>query len=252
MIDLNCDMGEAYGKAEALYDKDIMPYLSSCNIACGFHSGDPLTIERTILMALEHGVAIGAHPAFPDLQGFGRRVMHIPQEELTAIVRYQVAALKGMTEALGGKLHHVKPHGALYNLAAKDETTAQAIVQAVASIDRNLIIYGLPDSVMEKVTSNAELQYAREGFADRTYENNGSLRSRTHRDAVIHNEQQVLEQVCAMVQKGQVRTYNNQIIDLKIDTICLHSDTKNAARLASNIHQTLTAHGIEIHCIQRT
>lgn len=251
MIDLNCDMGEAYGKAETL-DKDIMPYISSCNIACGFHSGDPLTIERTILMALEHGLAIGAHPAFPDLQGFGRRIMHIPQEELAAIVRYQVAALKGMTEALGGKLHHVKPHGALYNLAAKDESTAQAIVQAIASIDEYMMVYGLPDSVMEKTTREAGLQYAREGFVDRTYENDGSLRSRTLPDAVIHNEQQVLAQVHTMVKKGQVRTHSNQVIDLKIDTLCLHSDTKGAAQLARNIHETLTGHGIEIHHIERT
>ncbi len=245
-------MGEAYGKAEALYDKDIMPYISSCNIACGFHSGNPLTIERTIHTALEHDVAIGAHPAFPDLQGFGRRVMHIPQKELTAIVRYQIAALKGMTEALGGKLHHVKPHGALYNLAAKDESTAQAIVQAIASIDEYMIVYGLPDSVMEKTTRKAGLQYAREGFVDRTYENDGSLRTRTLPDAVIHKEQQVLAQVHTMVKKGQVRTHSNQVIDLKIDTLCLHSDTKGAARLARNIHETLTGHGIEIHRIERT
>jgi len=252
MIDINCDIGEAYGKSDALYDKHIMPYLSSCNIACGFHSGDPLTIERTIRLALKHHVAIGAHPAFPDLQGFGRRMMHIPKEELIAIIRYQIAALKGMTEALGGTLHHVKAHGALYNLAAKDETTAQAIVAATASIDKNLILYGLPNSILGKIAQAANLPYAREAFADRAYENDGSLRTRTLEGAVIHDEQKVLSQVTTIVKEGQVRTYDGHIIELKVDTLCLHSDTKGATLLARKIHETLTQNGINIHCIKRT
>lgn len=249
-IDLNCDIGESYGKP-APHDAAIMPYLSSCNIACGFHSGDPMTIERTIRLALQHNVAIGAHPAFPDLQGFGRRIMHIQKDELIAIVRYQIAALKGITEALGGTLHHVKPHGALYNLAMKDETTAQAIIEAVKSIDNQLIVYGLPNSELEKAAYK-QLHYAREAFADRAYENDGTLRARTLEGAVIHDEKQVLSQVSMLVKKGQVRTYDDQIINLKIDTLCLHSDTPDAVTLARKIHEMLIKNDIKIHRIKRS
>lgn len=251
-IDLNCDLGESYGKSTSHYDEIIMPYLSSCNIACGFHSGDPLTIERTILMALKHDLAIGAHPSFPDLQGFGRRVMYIPQAELTAIVRYQVAALKGMTEALGGILHHVKPHGALYNFAAKNETAAQALIDAIVSIDKKLIVYGLPDSFLEKKAKQADLLFAKEAFSDRRYERDGSLRARTHEYAMIEQENEVLSQVKMIVQKKQVETHDGHIIKLEAETICLHSDTQGTATLARKIHEMLTSNEIKIHPIERT
>ncbi len=234
-IDLNCDLGESYGKHTSLYDAEIMPYLSSCNIACGFHSGDPLTIERTIKMALEQGVAIGAHPAFPDLQGFGRRRMLMPAEELTAVVRYQVAALKGMVEALGGQLHHVKLHGALYNLAAKDETTAQACLTAIKSIDEKLKVYGLSGSVMGDIATKSGLSFVHEVFADRAYEADASLRSRQLEGAVLVDEKQVLQQVKMMVQQGQVMSHNGQTLAIQADTLCLHSDTPGSARLAQLI-----------------
>ncbi len=238
-IDINCDVGESYGKNTSQYDKDIMPYISSCNIACGFHSGDPLTIERTIKLALKHNVKIGAHPSFPDLQGFGRRVMNIPSEELRAIVRYQIAALKGMVKALGGKLHHIKPHGALYNLAAKDEKTAEAIVKAIVSIDDGLILYGLSGSLIEGICNKYDLQYAHEAFADRNYEEDGSLRSRQLKNAVIHDEKAVVRQVKMMIEQGKVIAYTGEAISLKVDTICIHSDTKDAAQLAAGIHKVL-------------
>jgi len=250
-IDLNCDLGESYGKMTSRYDDIIMPYLSSCNIACGFHSGDPMTIERTIKMALRHDVAIGAHPSFPDLQGFGRRVMYIPPTELTAIIRYQIAALKGMTEALGGTLHHIKPHGALYNFAAKNEEAAQAIIDATASIDPQLILYGLPNSFLEKKAKKAGLSFAKEAFADRRYEPDGSLRARTYEGAVIEQESEVLTQVKMLVSEKQVKTHDGKIIPLEADTICLHSDTQNAANLARQIHKMLTSNGIKIHHIKR-
>ncbi len=250
-IDLNCDLGESYGKMTSQYDEIIMPYLSSCNIACGFHSGDPVTIERTIQMATDHDVAIGAHPSFPDLQGFGRRVMHIPQAELTAIIRYQIAALKGMTEALGGTLHHVKPHGALYNFAAKNEAAAQAIIDAVKSIDDKLIVYGLPNSFLEKKAKQTDLSFAKETFADRRYERDGSLRARTRAGAVIEQKNEVLAQVRMIVEKKQVKTHDNEIISLEADTICLHSDTQGAANLARQIHEMLTSNGIKIHPVKR-
>lgn len=251
-MDLNCDLGESYGKMTSQYDEIIMPYLSSCNIACGFHSGDPITIERTIEMALQHDVAIGAHPSFPDLQGFGRRVMHIPQAELRAIVRYQIAALKGMTEALGGALYHVKLHGALYNFAAKNEAAAQAIVDATKSIDEKLIVYGLPNSFLEKKAKEADLFFAKEAFADRRYERDGSLRARTHEDAVIEQENEVLAQVKMMVKENQVNTHDAEVIPLQADTICLHSDTKGAAHLARQIHEMLIYNGIKIRPIKRS
>lgn len=250
-MDLNCDLGESYGKMTSQYDEIIMPYLSSCNIACGFHSGDPMTIERTIKMATDHGIAIGAHPSFPDLQGFGRRVMHIPQADLTAIIRYQIAALKGMTQALGGTLHHVKPHGALYNFAAKNEAAAQAIVDATKSIDEKLIVYGLPNSFLEKKTKEAGLGFAKEAFADRRYEHDGSLRARTHEGAVIEQEDEVLNQVRMIVKEKQVKTHDGKIIPLQADTICLHSDTEGAANLARQIYEMLTSNGIKIHPIKR-
>ena len=251
-IDLNCDLGESYGKMTSQYDEIIMPYLSSCNIACGFHSGDPMTMEHTVEMAMQHGAAIGAHPSFPDLQGFGRRVMHIPQAELTAIIRYQIAALKGMTEALGGTLHHVKPHGALYNFAAKNEAAAQAVINAVKSIDAKLIIYGLPNSFLEKKATQADLPFAKEAFADRRYERDGSLRTRTHEDAVIEQENEVLAQVKMMVSEKQVSTHDGEIIPLEADTICLHSDTQGAAHLARQIYEMLTSNGIKIHPVKRS
>ncbi len=251
-IDLNCDLGESYGKMTSQYDEIIMPYLSSCNIACGFHSGDPVTIERTIQMAIDHNVAIGAHPSFPDLQGFGRRVMHIPPTELTAIIRYQIAALKGMTNALGGTLHHVKPHGALYNFAAKNEAAAQAIIDAIKSIDQQLIVYGLPGSFLEKQAKKANQFFAKEAFADRRYERDGSLRARTHEGAVIEQENEVLAQVKMMVTEKQIKTHNGEIIPLQADTICLHSDTQGAAKLARQIHEMLTSNAIKIHPIKRS
>jgi len=250
-MDLNCDLGESYGKSTSEYDEMIMPYLSSCNIACGFHSGDPLTIERTILLALQHGVVIGAHPSFPDLQGFGRRVMHIPQAELRAIVRYQIAALKGMTEALGGTLHHIKPHGALYNFAAKNEATAQAVIDAIVSIDEKLIVYGLPDSFLEKKAKQARLSFVKEAFSDRRYERDGSLRARTHEGAVIKEENEALSQVKMIVKNQQVETHDGYIIKLQAQTICLHSDTQHAAMLARKIHEMLTSNDIKIHPIKR-
>jgi len=251
-IDLNCDLGESYGKMTSQYDEIIMPYLSSCNIACGFHSGDPMTIERTIKMATKHDVAIGAHPSFPDLQGFGRRVMHIPQAELTAIIRYQIAALKGMTEALGDTLHHVKPHGALYNFAAKNEAAAQAIIDAVKSIDEKLVVYGLSGSFLEKKANQVGLPFSKEAFADRRYERDGSLRARTHTGAVIDREDEVLAQVKMIVIEKQVNTHDGELIPLEADTICLHSDTQGAANLAHQIHEILIAHGIKIHSTKRS
>ena len=234
-IDINCDLGEWYGKRNLAIEKAIMPYVSSCNIACGFHSGDPLTIEKTILLALEHNVKIGAHPSYPDSQGFGRRNMSLTKEELTACVRYQISALKGMVEALGGKLHHVKPHGALFNFAAKDKTSAEAIGEAIASIDKDLIWYGLSGSLIEGVAKNYGLTFWHEVFADRKYENDLSLRSRNLNGAVLHDTQTVIQQVKGFVYKNEVTTHNGLKKSIQADTVCVHSDTTGAVELAKEI-----------------
>lgn len=238
-------MGESYGKYVSVYDAEIMPFISSCNIACGFHSGDPLTIEKTIKLALENDVKIGAHPSFPDLQGFGRREMKLGSEELKAVVRFQVSVVKGMTEALGGQLHHVKPHGALYNLAAKDEQTAQAIVEAVKSISGEVVVYAQPGLMLEKAVLEHGMKVWREVFADRHYENDLRLRSRSFKDAVIHERNEVLKQIKHMVLENRVQTISGEFKEIKADTICLHSDTKGSAELAKEIYEFLKENDVE-------
>lgn len=244
-IDLNCDMGESYGKA-CSYDEQIMPYISSANIACGFHSGDPISIEETIKEALRHNVAIGAHPSYPDLQGFGRREMKMTSEDLEANVRYQVAALKGITESFGGVLNHVKPHGALYNAAARDKSIAQAIVNGIRSISEDVFVYGLSGSIMQEVVEKSGLEFRAEVFADRVYEDNLQLRSRTLKDAVIHDSGRLIEQVKHLALDQQVQTISGLIKPLKAESICLHSDTPGAVELAKEIHDFLVANNVEI------
>lgn len=238
-IDINCDLGEWYGKRNLAIEKAIMPYISSCNIACGFHSGDPLTIEKTITLALEHNVKIGAHPSYPDFQGFGRRNMTLPKDELTACVRYQVAALKGMVEALGGKLHHVKPHGALFNFAAKDRVSAEAIGEAISSIDHDLIWYGLSGSPIREVARKFGLTFWNEVFADRRYEDDLSLRSRSLDGAVLYDADMVVQQVSDFVHKNEVTTFSGSKKTIQADTICIHSDTVGAVELAHKIFKTV-------------
>lgn len=244
-IDLNCDLGESYGNYKQDLDRAIMPYISSCNIACGFHSGDPVTISKTIDLALEHEVAIGAHPSYPDLQGFGRRIMHLTPEELEACVLYQVSALKSMVESKGGILHHVKPHGALYNHAIHDEETALGIVKALVKVQEGMLVYAPDQSVMARVALNAGLRVANEAFADRMYEDDYSLRSRKLEGAVIYDRNEVLKQITLLL-NSKIQTYSGAEIPIEADTICLHSDTKGAADLAQAINTFLEEHEVDI------
>lgn len=244
-IDLNCDLGEFYGIYDEKRDSQIMPFITSCNIACGFHSGDPVTIAKTINLAKENNVAIGAHPSYPDLQGFGRRVMNLSAEELEDCVLYQVSALKGMTESFGAELHHVKPHGALYNHAAKDEGTAVGIVKAIVKITKDMLIYAPAESVLSEVAEDAGLRVRKEVFADRRYENDLSLRSRKLDGAVIEQKEQVLKQIAALMD-GMVNTYDGLDLPIEAETICLHSDTEGAAELAKKINDFLNKHDVEI------
>lgn len=244
-IDLNCDLGEFYGMYDERRDARIMPYISSCNIACGFHSGDPATIAKTIKLALKNDVAIGAHPSYPDLQGFGRRVMNLSAEELEACVLYQVSALKGMTEALGDSLHHVKPHGALYNHAAKNEATAVGIIRAIVQIQEDMLIYAPANSVLSEVATDAGLKVRSEVFSDRKYEDDLSLRSRSLEDAVLHKKEEVISQLSGFL-KGTVNTHGDLELPIKAETICLHSDTEGAEELAKEIHDYLEKQDVTI------
>ena len=245
-IDLNCDMGEAFGNYPMPNDDTLMDYITSANIACGYHAGDPEVMQHTVAMAIKKKVAVGAHPGLPDLQGFGRREMKISAKETYQITLYQIGALFGFVKAAGGKLHHVKPHGALYNMAAKDAALAKAIVQAVHDFDATLILYALAGSEMIAAAKKIGLVTASEVFADRTYQDDGSLTSRTQPNAMITNEQQSIKQVLMMVKDQQVQSVTNKNISLKAETLCLHGDGEHAVQFAKTISEKLKAEGISI------
>lgn len=245
-IDINCDMGEAFGHYAMRNDALLFKYISSANIACGFHAGDAAVMQDTVALAVQHNVAIGAHPGLQDLQGFGRREMKISPKEAYQITLYQIGALSAFVKAASAKLNHVKPHGALYNMAAKDVKLAQAIVDAVYDFDVSLILYGLAGSELINAANNKGLKCAGEVFADRTYQDDGSLTPRTQPNALITNEKESLAQVLMMVNKQQVISVNKKIIALKADTLCIHGDGEHAVAFAKTIHHALTNDGITI------
>lgn len=227
-------------------DAALMDYVSSVNIACGFHAGDASTIRNTVETALEKGVKIGAHPSFPDLQGFGRREIKMSVDEIFDIVLFQVAALKGVCEALGGKLHHVKPHGALYNTAAKSAEISAAIAEAVKRIDEGLIFYGLSGSLLISEAERTGLKTASEVFADRTYRADGSLTPRNEPNALIHDSKQSIAQVLEMIFEQKVTATNGEKFTIKAETICLHGDGEHALEFAGLINSELTKCGVSI------
>lgn len=245
-IDLNCDLGESYGRFQIGNDEAIMPYISSCNIACGYHGGDPLTIVKTIELAARHGVQIGAHPSYPDLQGFGRRDMKLSAEELSAAIKYQVMAVKGLTEAAGQQLMHVKPHGALYNAAAKDAELARTVIDTIYSIDPTLILVGPAMNPMRDYALSIGLRYAAEAFADRRYTDDLTLVSRTHPEAMITDDQEAQRQVIDMVLHEKITTVSGTTQNIIADTICLHGDQPNAVAFAQNISKALFLAGVSI------
>ncbi|PWS29957.1 LamB/YcsF family protein [Pedobacter paludis] len=245
-IDLNCDMGEAFGNYPMPNDDILMDYITSANIACGFHAGDPEVMQHTVNMAVKKGVAIGAHPGLPDLQGFGRREMKISPKEAYQITLYQIGALSGFVKVANGKLNHVKPHGALYNMAAKDALLAKAIAQAIHDFDTTLILYALAGSEMIQAAKQIGLITASEVFADRSYQDDGSLKPRNQENALITDEQESIKQVLMMVKQQQVISVNKNIIPLKAETLCLHGDGVHAVDFAKNISAKLKAEDIEI------
>jgi UPF0271 protein len=246
MIDLNCDMGEAFGNYAMPNDDQLMDYISSANIACGFHAGDPGVMQQTVAMAVKKGVTIGAHPGFPDLQGFGRREMKVTASEAYQLTLYQIGALNGFVKAAGAKLHHVKAHGALYNMAAKDTDLAKAIVQAVYDFDPNLILYALAGSKMITEAQDKGIITASEVFADRTYQDDGSLTPRSADNAMIINEEDAVNQVLDFALKQEVNTLNGNRIAVRAETLCLHGDGEHAVAFARLISERLKKEGISI------
>lgn len=245
-IDLNCDMGESFGAWSMGADLDILPYVTSANIACGFHAGDPATMRKTVAAALQHGVAIGAHPGLPDLAGFGRRTMDITPQEAYDMVVVQVGALAGVAASQGASLHHVKPHGALYNMAAKKPELAQAIARAVRDVDASLVFYGLASSALVQAGQQAGLKVAQEVFGDRTYQSDGSLTPRKQPNAMIEDATLSIRQVLRMITEGKIGTVQGVDIPVQAHTLCLHGDQPDAVAFAKSIRLALEEAGVQV------
>ena len=245
-IDLNCDMGESYGAWSMGADAQIMPLISSANIACGFHAGDPGTIRATVKLAIDHGVAVGAHPSLPDLMGFGRRVMQIKPQEMYDLVLYQAGAVQAFARAAGGRLHHVKCHGALYNMAADDLPLSRAMAQAVKDLGDDVMLYGLANSPMLAVAAQAGLRVAGEGFADRGYTDAGRLAPRGEAGGMIEDADVAVAQALAMIQAGFVTSLSGKRVPVSIHTLCLHGDQSGAVPFARALRSAFASNEIEI------
>ena len=251
-IDLNCDMGESFGAYTIGHDAEVMPFITSANVACGFHAGDPGVMRRTVRLAREHGVAVGAHPGLPDLAGFGRREMQVAPQELEDAIVYQVGALAALAAAEGVSIQHVKAHGALYNMAGKDAALADAIARAVAAVDRSLVLLGLPGSELLAAGERLGLRVVGEAFADRAYEADGSLVSRRRAGAVIHDPEEVVARVTRMVQSGVVKAVDGTDVPLAIGTVCTHGDTPGAHELVRRLRAGLEREGVEVRAFGRS
>ena len=246
VIDINCDMGESFGEYQLGADAEVLAYVTSANIACGFHAGDPGTMKKTVRLALEQKVGIGAHPGLPDLVGFGRREMKVSPDEAYDLVVYQIGALEAFVRSEGGKLQHVKPHGALFNMASIDYTLSRAIAEAVYKVDPELILFGLSGSQLVKAGKEIGLKTASEVFSDRTYQQDGSLTSRRKEGALIENPGEAIRQVVRMVKEGKVTSIQGADIDICAHTVCIHGDGVNALRFAEQINKTLLQEDIVI------
>jgi 5-oxoprolinase (ATP-hydrolysing) subunit A len=245
-IDINCDLGESFGAWHMGHDEALMPYISSANIACGFHAGDPIVMQKTVRMALKYHVAIGAHPGFPDLQGFGRRNLHMTPQEVYAMTLYQIGALKSIAEAEGGVLRHVKPHGALYNMAARDAALADALARATQHAGAHLMLYGLSGSEMIRAAQKIGLRTCSEVFADRSYQPDGSLTPRQQPGALIEQAAEVAARALQMARQQTIQSTDGQTITLQADTICLHGDGAHALEFAQAIFQTFRQENIQM------
>lgn len=249
-IDLNCDMGESYGAWNMGQDALVMPWITSANIACGFHAGDFSTMRQTVLLAKAHNVAIGAHVSLPDLQGFGRRELRVTPDEAYALTLYQIGALAAFTRAADARVNHVKPHGALYNMAAKDSALAGAIARAVHDFDPELILVGLAGSALPQAGATLRLRVAHEAFADRRYAAHGSLIPRHEDGAVIGDIEIAVAQAVKIATKGKVDIATGGILQLRADTICVHGDRADAAQFAQRLRMALEAAGLDVRALR--
>jgi UPF0271 protein len=248
-IDLNGDVGESFGVYEIGHDADLIPILTSANVACGFHAGDPGVMRATVALAREHGTAVGAHPGFPDLVGFGRREITVTPREVEDLVAYQIGALAAIAAAQGVHLTHVKPHGALYNMAARDANLADAIARATAAVDRSLMLFGLPGSKSLEAARRHGLRAVSEAFADRAYQADGSLVPRSQEGAVIEDADAVVDRAVTIARERVVVAADGTRVQLDVETICVHGDTRGAAVLASRIRHALTGAGIQVRAL---
>jgi UPF0271 protein len=245
-VDLNCDLGESFGAYTLGMDDKVIPYISSANIACGYHASDPIVMRKTVELAQKNGVQIGAHPGFPDLLGFGRRNMEILPSEAKAYTLYQMGALYAFCKSCNIPLIHIKPHGALYNMAGKDYSLAKSICEAIYEFDSNLILLALSNSEMVKAANDTGLRVAKEVFADRAYEEDGSLVARTKQGAMITDEAEAIKRVVRMIKKGKVQTITGKDIPIEVDSVCVHGDGVKALEFVIEINKTLETEGIEI------
>ena len=243
-IDFNCDMGESFGMYKMGFDEEVIKHITSANIACGFHAGDPMWMRHTVDLAQRHGVAIGAHPSFPDLNGFGRRNMVVSADEAKNDVTYQVGALQAFTT--DKKLQHVKPHGAMYNMAVNDASLAQAICESILEIDPDMILVALAGSRWLDIAEDMGLKVAREIFADRALNADGTLVSRSQPGSVIHDTAEVVERSLRMVTEGKATAITGEQIDVQADSLCLHGDTPGAVEMAASLKRELEAADVEI------
>jgi UPF0271 protein len=236
-VDLNCDMGESFGAYRIGADDAVFPFITSANVACGFHGGDPSVMRATLTRARELGVSVGAHPGFQDLIGFGRRSMDVTPQEVYDLMVYQIGALLGFARATGVTMRHVKAHGALYNMAAVKRELATAIATAVRDVDRNLILFGLPGSCLISEGEAAGLATAGEAFADRNYLSDGTLVSRKRPDAQVHDAAEAVRRAVRMVREGKVVSVDGNELSMKVDTICIHGDGPHAAEFAQQLRR---------------
>jgi 5-oxoprolinase (ATP-hydrolysing) subunit A len=243
-IDLNCDMGESYGAWKMGADAEVMPHISSANIACGFHGGDPATIRKTVKLAVEHGVAIGAHPSLPDLMGFGRRVMKISPQDMYDLVVYQAGAVEGFARAAGSRLHHIKCHGALYNMAANDEALSEAMVRAAK--DLGVMLYVLSNSRNLEMAKKMRVPAAAEAFADRGYTDAGELAPRDQPGGMIEDAGKAVKQALAMAEEGYVTSLSGKRVPVVADTLCLHGDQPGAVRFAAALRKAFAERSITV------
>ncbi len=245
-VDLNADLGESFGAYTIGMDAEVLQFITSANVACGFHAGDPLVMEKTVRLAAAQGTAVGAHPGYPDLMGFGRRNMKVKPEEAKAYIKYQVGALMAFTKACGLKLQHVKPHGAFYNMAAVDEKLATAICEGIYEVDPDLILLGLAGSAHIRAAKAVGLRSASEVFADRAYMEDGTLVPRTMPGAMVHDKNLAIARTVRMVKEGCVETITGKIIPIQADSICVHGDNPDAIGFVKEIRDTLEREGVTV------